>query len=123
MNQDPHLWLAKWYTRVVAIAFIAVTASLVTDYIQFGLRGETIHKLLHIVVGLIIFALAWNNEKYWKPFCFADGVVFTTLALIGVAYPNLGDLDTFNLQDTVLHGIVGISGFSVGLYTHYEIKT
>ncbi len=121
MNTDPHLWLAKWYTRVIAVAFIFVIVSLIADYVQFGIRGETIHKLLHVIVGVVLFAFAWNNEKWWKPCCFADGVLFTTLALIGLIYPNLGELDTFNLQDTILHGIVGISGFGIGLYTHYEI--
>ncbi len=115
------LWLAKWYTRTIAVAFILVTISLVADYLQFGFRGETIHKLLHIGIGIALTIFAWNNERWWKPCCFADGVVFTTLALIGWTYPNLGGLDTFNLQDTVLHGIVGISGFGIGLYVRNEI--
>mgnify|MGYP001560399605 CR=1 FL=1 len=120
MNTSRRLWIAKWYTRVVAIAFTAVIISLVADYLKFGFHAETLHKLLHVVVGVVVGILAWNNKAWWKPFCFADGVVFTTLALIGVLYPNLGDLDTFNFTDTVLHGVVGVTGFGIGLYTHME---
>lgn len=119
--ENRRLWLAKWYTRIVAVAFMFVVVSLIADYVQFGVRGETIHKFLHVIVGVIIATWAWNNEKWWKPFCFADGVVFTTLAFIGLIYPNLGELDTFNATDTALHGIVGVTGFSIGLYTHHEI--
>lgn len=116
MNSDKH-WLAKWYTRIIGIFFILITFSLIHDYQQFGLRLETTHKIFHILLGIFIVWWLWNNEKWWTKFCLINGAFFLMIAFIGIFFPDLGGLDAFNIQDTILHSIVGISGFGIGLYT------
>jgi hypothetical protein len=56
----------------------------------------------------------WNNEKFWKPFCLANGAFFTFAALFGLAFPDFGNLGAFNTIDTLLHSLVGISGLAAG---------
>ncbi len=109
MNTD-RLFLAKWYTRIIGIFFISIIFSLIVDYLKFGVRLETGHKIFHILLGIMIVSLLWNNEKRWRSFCGINGIFFSTLALIGIAYPDLGGLDAFNRTDTILHGIVGAAG-------------
>ncbi len=116
-NAGFKITLAKWYTRLIGIAFLFVTISLINDYIKFGLQIETGHKALHIVIGAAIITWAWKNERLWKPLCFGNGIVFGGLALIGWIFPDLGGLATFNFTDTTLHTAVGFFGLGIGLYT------
>jgi len=107
--------LQKWYTRIIGVFFTLVVISLIADYLKFGLRLETWHKIFHVVLGIIVLKYGWNNEKFWRPFCLYNGAFFTIVALIGWIYPDLGGLDAFNRVDTILHTIVGVSGLLIGL--------
>lgn len=108
--------LAMWYTRLIGIFFILVAVSLVLDYSKFGFRPETMHKLFHVILGILIIIFGWSNEKFWGPFAIANGAFFTYVAIFGWIFPNFGGLDTFNLLDTILHSIVGISGLVIGIF-------
>lgn len=105
----------KWYTRIVGIFFALVSISLISDYFSFGFRPETMHKLFHVIVGVAILKIGWNNEKAWKPFSLINGGFFTYVALFGWLFPDFGSLDAFNRVDTILHSIVGLSGLVVGV--------
>ncbi len=112
--------LQKWYTRLIGIFFVLVVFSLATDFLKFGYRPETWHKIFHVVLGVIVLYNGWNNEKFWKPFCLANGAFFTYVALFGWTFPDFGGLDTFNRLDTILHSIVGVSGLFVGFLDKFK---
>lgn len=105
---------AKWYTRIIGLFFLTVAVSLVADLYQFGFRPETMHKVFHVLLGVIVLVLGWNREKWWVPFAFANGAFFSFVALFGWIYPDFGGLDAFNFVDTVLHSVVGVSGLACG---------
>ena len=106
--------LQKWYTRIIGIFFVLVAISLILDFYKFGHRPETWHKIFHVLLGSVILYYGWNNQKFWKPFCLANGAFFSYIAIFGFVFPDFGGLDAFNSIDTILHGIVGISGLSIG---------
>jgi len=106
--------LQKWYTRIIGIFFVLVVISLIADYSNFGYRLETWHKIFHVLLGSLILYFGWGNEKFWKPFCIANGTFFAFAALFGVLFPNFAGLDAFNTLDTILHGIVGVAGLVIG---------
>ena len=105
----------KWYTRVIGIFFVLVVISLITDYLKFGVRLETWHKVFHVVLGIIVLKYGWNNERFWRPFCLINGAFFTVVGIIGWIFPDLLGLDAFNRLDTILHSIVGVSGLLIGI--------
>ena len=105
----------KYYTRVIGIAFLLVALSLGFDYLNFGYRAETWHKVFHILLGGVVVGYGWNNKKFWKPFCLANGGFFLLVAAFGWAFPDFYGLDAFNLVDTVLHSAVGVAGLGMGL--------
>jgi len=107
--------IQKWYTRIIGIFFVLVALSLISDYLQFGFRHETMHKIFHVILGIGVLKFGWNNKKFWKPFCIANGAFFTFVALYGWIFPNFAGLDAFNLVDTILHSIVGLSGLIIGI--------
>jgi hypothetical protein len=108
--------LVKWYTRIIGIFFTLVVISLIMDSVKFGFGVETMHKIFHVILGVIVLKIGWNNEKFWRPFALANGGFFTYVALVGWLFPNFGGLDAFNFVDTVLHSIVGLSGLVVGFW-------
>jgi hypothetical protein len=105
----------KWYTRVIGIFFTLVAISLLLDLVNFGHRPETWHKIFHVLLGVIILKVGWNNKNFWRPFCLWNGAFFTFVALFGWIFPDFGGLDAFNRIDTILHSIVGISGLLIGI--------
>ena len=105
----------KWYTRLIGVFFCLVAVSLVSDWLEFGHRPETWHKVFHIVVGLSVVVLGWSNPKFWRPFCIVNGAFFSFVAVFGWVFPDFGGLDAFNRLDTILHSLVGASGLAVGL--------
>ncbi|MBI2105216.1 DUF4383 domain-containing protein [Candidatus Woesearchaeota archaeon] len=106
--------LQKYYTRIIGVFFLLVAISLIFDFINFGHRAETWHKIFHVLLGIIIIKFGWNNKNFWKPFCIANGAFFTFVALFGLTFPNFANLDAFNSIDTLLHSIAGISGLIIG---------
>ena len=107
--------LQKWYTRLTGLFFVLVIVSLVSDYMKFGHRPETWHKMFHVLLGTTVLYYGWNSERFWKPFCLANGAFFTYVALFGWVFPDFGGLDAFNRTDTILHSIVGLSGLLIGI--------
>ena len=107
--------MQKLYTRIIGIFFVLVAASLIFDYSKFGYRLETWHKIFHVALGIIVLYYGWNNKKFWKPFSLANGAFFTVIALFGFVIPDFHGLDAFNRIDSILHGIVGVSGLLIGL--------
>jgi len=107
--------MQKGYTRVIGIFFVIVVLSLVTDFSKFGFRPETMHKLFHVILGLVVLKFGWSNKSFWRPFCIANGLFFTYVAIFGWIFPNFAGLDTFNLMDTILHSMVGLSGLIIGI--------
>lgn len=107
--------LQKLYTRIIGIFFILIFFSLVMDYLSFGHRPETWHKIFHVLLGAIVVKYGWNNKDFWKPFCLVNGAFFSFVALFGWIFMDFAGLDAFNLTDTILHSIVGVSGLVVGL--------
>ena len=112
--------IQKWYTRIIGLAFILVIFSLVTDYLAFGHRPETWHKIFHVLLGIIVVYTGWNNRKFWTPFSLANGAFFTFVALFGWTFPDFAGLDTFNRVDTILHSIVGITGLIAGFSDRFK---
>jgi len=106
--------MQKWYTRIIGIFFVLVAISLILDFYKFGHRPETWHKIFHVIVGSVVLYYGWNNKKFWKPFCLINGAFFAYVAIFGFVFPDFGGLDAFNSIDTILHGIVGIGGLSIG---------
>ncbi len=109
------LSFAKWYTRIIGIFFILVVFSFISDYLEFGFRPETMHKIFHGILGIIVVWLGWRSEAWWRVFPIANGAFFSFVALFGWLFPDFGGLDAFNRLDTILHLIVGISGLIIGL--------
>ena len=107
--------LSKPYTRIIGVFFILVAVSLVADYVAFGFRPETMHKVFHVGLGVFIIAFGWRDELWWKTFPLVNGFFFSFVALFGVLFPNFGGLDAFNSVDTLLHGVVGVSGIAVAM--------
>ena len=106
--------LPKWYTRIIGIFFILIVFSLLSDYFYFGFRPETMHKIFHVILGMMVVWLGWSSEAWWKSFPFINGGFFIFVASFGFLFPDFGGLDAFNFTDTVLHTIVGLSGFAIG---------
>jgi len=104
------------YTRVIGVAFLLVAISLVSDYLSFGFRAETMHKIFHVLIGAVVVKWGWSNKKFWKPFSLVNGAFFTYVAIFGWLFMDFGGLDTFNFVDTVLHSIVGLSGLAIGIF-------
>lgn len=110
--------LQKWYTRIIGVYFVSIILSLGFDLINFGYRPESWHKIFHISVGVVALYYGWGNQKFWKPFALTNGAFFTFVALFGLAFANFGvaeGFDGFRLNDTILHGLVGLGGLIVGL--------
>lgn len=107
--------LQKHYTRAIGIFFTLVAVTLATDYLKFGHRPESWHKIFHVLLGVIVLCYGCSNKNFWRPFCVANGAFFAYAALFGLVFPDFGELDAFNRLDTVLHGFVGISGLLIGL--------
>jgi len=107
-------FLSKWYTRIIGVYFVLVVISLVSDYGEFGFRPETMHKIFHVVLGVIIVWFGWKNEKWWRVFPLVNGVLFFYVALFGWLFPDFGGLDAFNLSDTIQHTVVGVAGLIIG---------
>ncbi|MDO8508669.1 MAG: hypothetical protein Q7S27_03220 [Nanoarchaeota archaeon] len=107
--------LQKYYTRIIGVFFILIFFSFMLDWIEFGHRVETWHKVFHVLLGLIVVKYGWSNKTFWKPFCLINGAFFTFVALFGWTFMDFGGLDAFNLTDTILHSIVGVSGLVIGL--------
>jgi len=105
----------KYYTRIIGIFFTLVAISLITDFITYGHRPETWHKVFHVILGVIILKYGWNNKNWWRPFSIANGAFFTFVAIFGLTFPDFAQLDAFNRLDTILHSIVGVSGLFIGL--------
>lgn len=103
--------LSRWYTHIIGIFFLLVAISLVFDMYSFGFRPETMHKIFHILVGLVV-VIYWNNQKFWRPFALINGSFFSFVAIFGWIFMDFASLDAFNLVDTVLHSIVGVSGIA-----------
>ena len=114
-------FLQKWYTRIIGIFFVLVFITLIADYSKFGYRLETWHKIFHVVIGIVVLYYGWNNEKFWKPFAMINGIFFTLVALFGFIFPDFNGLDAFNRLDTILHGIVGVSGLMVGFVDRLKL--
>ncbi len=112
--------MAKYYTRVIGIFFSLVSLSLILDLYQYGFRPETMHKIFHVCVGIIILRFGWNNPLWWRPCALINGAFFTFVALFGILFPDFGGLDAFNRLDTILHLIVGVSGIVIGSKTHIQ---
>jgi len=112
--------LQKWYTRLIALFFVLVLLSLVSDYMKFGHRPETWHKMFHVLLGTTVLYYGWNSERFWKPFCLVNGAFFTYVALFGWVFPDFGGLDAFNRTDTILHSIVGLSGLLIGIFGKFK---
>lgn len=113
--------IAKWYTRLIGIFFVLVAVTLIADYLKFGIRLETWHKLLHVFLGLFVLYYGWNNSKFWMPFSLANGIFFTFAAFFGIVFPDFLGLDAFNRTDTILHGIVGSTGIIAGFSEKYSL--
>jgi len=107
------LFLSKWYTRTIGLFFVLVFLSLISDYLTFGFRAETMHKIFHIVLGIFIVYYGWNNQHWHKYFPVINGLFFSYVALFGWIFPDFANLDTFNRVDTILHSIVGLSGLVI----------
>jgi len=105
--------LSKWYTRVVGVFFILVSISLIFDFINFGFRAETMHKIFHVLLGLFIVYYGWNSKSWHKYFPVINGLFFTFVASFGFLFPDFADLDAFNKLDTLLHSIVGLFGLVI----------
>lgn len=108
--------MQKWYTRAIGIFFVLVAITLIADYLNFGYRAETWHKIFHVLLGGIILYYGWNNKRFWRPFSLANGAFFAYVALFGFAFPDFGGLDAFNKLDNILHSMVGISGLLIGFW-------
>ncbi|OGD31912.1 hypothetical protein A3C91_00595 [Candidatus Azambacteria bacterium RIFCSPHIGHO2_02_FULL_52_12] len=91
-----------------------IVFSLLSDYFRFGFRPETMHKIFHVGLGVIVLGYGWMGERWWKIFPLANGSFFTFVAIFGCLFPDFGGLDAFNKADTILHSIVGITGLAVG---------
>ncbi len=107
--------MTKWYLRIIGVFFVLVAVSLISDYLRFGFRPETMHKIFHVLLGGIVVRYGWNDARWWRPFALANGGFFSFVALFGLFFPDFAGLDAFNGLDTALHGIVGITGLAVGL--------
>lgn len=112
--------LQKHYTRLIGIFFVLVAISLIIDFYKFSHRPETWHKIFHVLLGISVLYFGWSNEKFWKPFCIANGAFFTFVALFGFTFPDFGNLDAFNRLDTILHSLVGGSGLVIGCLGKYK---
>ena len=110
---DARSW-RRSYTRAIGVFFILVALSLAADYARSGLQPETWHKVFHVALGLAVVRFGWRDERFWRPFCLANGAFFTLVGLTGWLFPDLGGLDAFNRVDTVLHSLVGLSGLAIG---------
>lgn len=108
-------FLSQWYTRGIGIGFVLVVISLFIDYAQFGFRPESMHKIFHVLLGIIVLMGGWNNDIWWKTFPLANGAFFIFVAAFGALFPDFGGLDAFNTTDTILHALVGITGLSIGV--------
>lgn len=113
--------MAKWYLRIVGIFFVLVSVSLIADFIAFGFRPETMHKIFHVALGSIVLAYGWSNPLWWRAFALGNGAFFSFVALFGILFPDFGGLDAFNRTDTILHAIVGLSGLIIG-YLDYRVR-
>ena len=109
------LTLSRLYTRTIGIFFTLVVITLIADYFNFGFRAETLHKILHVTLGIFIIVYGWNNKLWWKYFPLINGLFFTYIALFGWIFPDFANLDAFNRLDTILHSIVGLSGLVISL--------
>jgi len=106
--------LQKWYTWFIGVFFVLVVVSLILDFINFGHRAESWHKIFHVLLGILVLKFGWNDEKFWRPFCLWNGAFFSFVALFGWTFPDFAGLDAFNKLDTILHSIVGLSGLVIG---------
>lgn len=110
--------LARWYTRIIGIYFVLILLPLATDLNLHGFNPETMHKLFHILLGVIILWKGWSSSAFQQHFPLLNGAFFTYVALVGILFPNLGNLAAFNSTDTALHALVGLSGIAVAWMQH-----
>ncbi|HLD06128.1 MAG TPA: DUF4383 domain-containing protein, partial [Candidatus Nanoarchaeia archaeon] len=85
------------------------------EYLDAGLSPESLHKLFHVLLGIIVIAVGWGRKAFWRPFCIANGAFFLYVALFGWLFPDFAGLAAFSMMDTVLHTVVGVFGLGIGL--------
>lgn len=105
----------RTYTRVIGIFFLLISVSLIGDWLRFGHRPETWHKVFHVFLGIAILKYGWKNPAFWRPFSLINGCFFLFVSAFGFTFPDFGGLDAFNRLDTLLHFTVGISGLLIGI--------
>lgn len=110
--------LARWYTRIIGIYFVLIILPLITDFNLHDFNPESMHKLFHILLGSVILWKGWNSSEFQRFFPLINGAFFSYVALVGLLFPNLGSLAAFNVTDTILHALVGLSGLAVAWMQH-----
>ena len=115
MKKLGKLFLSEWYTKIIGIYFTLIIFSLILHSINAGFNPESMHKIFHISIGLLILTFGWNSRIWWKTFPVINGGFFTYIALSGLIFPYFAfpELEAFGLSDTILHGIVGLSGLLI----------
>ncbi len=104
--------LTSLYTRIIGVFFFLIIISLISDLVAKGFNPESMHKIFHVVLGIIIL-FYWKNKTFMANFPLINGAFFTYVAFFGFLFPDFAGLDTFNTVDTILHTIVGFSGLIV----------
>ncbi len=107
--------LSKCYTRIIGTFFLLVSISLIIDLISYSFRPETMHKIFHVLLGIIVIYYGWNSRQFQKYFPIINGLFFTYITLFGFLFHDFADLDAFNSLDNFLHLIVGVSGIAIAI--------
>lgn len=103
---------SRWVLRGIGIFYVLVAITLVADLLKFGVRAETFHKVLHVVLGAIYVVVSYKaSQNAMKMVLWYNALFFGIVALIGWFFRDFGGLDAFNTTDTLLHTIVASVSF------------
>lgn len=118
---DSKFW-QRWYTRIVGVLFVFVLVPLINEAMNNGNTPELWHKAFHVILGSLILHFGWDNEKFSKIFCIANGAFFFYVALFGWVFPNFAGLDAFNLMNSVIYSIIGGFGLIIGFLKEDDVQ-
>jgi hypothetical protein len=114
--------LQKWYTRIIGILFVFGLVPLINEAMMNGNTPELWHRGFYVVLGACVLHFGWDNEKFWRTFCFANGGFFLYMGLFGWIFPNFAGLSAFNALNNSFHTVIGAGGLVSGFWKESALQ-
>jgi len=107
---------AKLYAKVngVLLLIIGIIGFFTSEFL--GIRFDPLHNIVHLVIALIALYIGFGNFPEASALSFAKtfGLIYIVLGIMGFFLPDFFGLISLELQENLLHLILGIWGIWIG---------